>query len=462
MTTTELVGPIDFLLSAFASRADADALVWRDQPTTYGTLGTRVAAAVAALEAAGVPPGAVVSLEADFSPEAVAWLLAAVQHRCVVVPLSSAVAADREPFREIAEVEWVVDLGSGEVPDVSATGRTAAHELIGTLRERVRPGLVLFSSGSTGTSKAAVHDLVPLLEKFHVTKRTLRTVAFLLFDHIGGVNTLLYTLSNGGCVITVEDRSPDAVCATIARHRAQLLPTSPTFLNLLLASEAHTRHDLSSLRTITYGTEPMPENTLRRVHAALPGVKLQQTYGLSELGILRSQSRGPDSLWMRIGGEGYQLRVVDGLLEIKARAAILGYLNAPSPITEDGWFRTGDAVEVDGEWIKVLGRHGEIINVGGEKVYPAEVEGVLLELPGVAEVAVHAEQNAITGQLVAARIRLREPEPAGPFRKRLTAFCRDRLARYKIPQKIVLVDGPLHSDRFKVMRRAPESGSGNG
>jgi acyl-CoA synthetase (AMP-forming)/AMP-acid ligase II len=191
------------------------------------------------------------------------------------------------------------------------------------------------------------------------------------------------------------------------------------------------------------------------VHAVLPQVRLQQTYGLSEIGILRSESRGPDSLWVRIGGEGYELRVVDGLLEIKARAALLGYLNAPSPMTEDGWFRTGDAVEVDGEWLKILGRRSEIINVGGEKVYPAEVEGVVLEMPGVAEVVVYGEANAITGRLVAARVRLEVPEPLGEFRRRLTMFCRDRLARYKIPQKVSLVDEPLHSERFKAMRGAP-------
>ncbi len=447
--------PIGFLIERFRGRPDDEALVWRGSSTSYRELAEGTREAVGAIDTAGVRSGSVVSVEADFSPNAVALLLALIQRRCVVVPLSSAVAGDRATFREIAEVEWIAEFDGDDRVRVTPTGRSAGHDLVRTLRGRDHPGLVLFSSGSTGASKAAVHDLVPLLEKFEVPKRTLRTVAFLLFDHIGGVNTLLYTLANGGCVITVSDRRPDAVCAAIERHRAELLPTSPTFLNLLLASEAYARHDLSSLRTVTYGTEPMPENTLRRVHAVLPWVKLQQTYGLSELGILRSQSRGPDSLWVRIGGEGYELRVVDGLLEIKARAAILGYLNAPSPITDDGWFRTGDAVEVDGEWIKILGRRSEIINVGGEKVYPAEVEGVLLEMPGVAEVAVHAEANAITGQLVAARVRLHEPESPATFRRRLVAFCRDRLARYKIPQKVTIVDGPLHSERFKVMRRQP-------
>ena len=111
-----------------------------------------------------------------------------------------------------------------------------------------------------------------------------------------------------------------------------------------------------------------------------PTSKLLQTYGLTELGILRSQSREPDSLWVRVGGEGFETKIVDGRLWIRAESAMLGYLNAPSPFDADGFFDTGDLVEVDGEWIRILGRESEIINVGGSKVYPAEVESVLLEL----------------------------------------------------------------------------------
>ena len=95
---------------------------------------------------------------------------------------------------------------------------------------------------------------------------------------------------------------------------------------------------------VTYGTEAMPESTLKRFHEILPEVKLLQTYGLSEIGIMRSKSLSSDSLWVKIGGEDFQTRVVDGLLEIKAKSAMLGYLNAPSPFTEDGWFKTGDEV----------------------------------------------------------------------------------------------------------------------
>src|SRR5262249_27814214 len=152
----------------------------------------------------------------------------------------------------------------------------------------------------------------------------------------------LYTLSNGGAVVVTSDRSPTEVCAAIAAHRVELLPTTPTFLNLLLLSGEHRRHDLSSVRLITYGTEPMPESTLLRVRTAFPAAALQQTSGLTELGILRSKSRGSDSLWVRVGGEGYETKVMDGRLWIRGAAAMLGYLNAPSPFDAEGFFDTGD------------------------------------------------------------------------------------------------------------------------
>lgn len=328
------------------------------------------------------------------------------------------------------------------------------HVVYDALREKKHPGLVLFSSGSTGKSKAAVHDFVPILEKFRVPRNVYRTIAFLLFDHIGGVNTLLYTLSNGGTLIICEDRSPDAVLDAAEKHRAELLPTSPTFINLILLSEAYRRHDLSSLKLITYGTEAMPENTLKRFHALFPDIQLSQTYGLSEVGILRAKSKSSDSLWVRIGGEGFQTRIVDGTLQIKANSAMLGYLNAPSPFTEDGWFMTGDSVEVDGEYMKILGRKSELINVGGEKVYPCEVESVIQEFENVAEVSVYGEKNPLVGNIVCARVRLKEEDGSGDFVSRLKRFCRDRMQPYKIPVKIALTTQSQYSERYKKMRHA--------
>ncbi len=404
---------------------------------------------------AGIAGGSVVTVEGDYGEDSIAAFLALTTTESIVVPLSRDSAAHTETFVDLAEVEWRITVRPEALEgrtEIVRTGRRATHEHYRTLRERSAPGLVLFSSGSTGKHKAAVHDLGLLLKKFETPRQRLRTLAFLQLDHIGGVNTLLYTLSNGGAVVVPPDRSPSSVCEAIERHGVELLPTSPTFLNLVLLSGEHRQRDLSSLKLITYGTETMPESTLRRVHEAFPNAKLQQTYGLTELGILRSQSRANDSLWVRVGGEGYQTKVVDGKLWIKAGSAMLGYLNAPSPIDADGYFDTGDRVEVDGDWLRILGRESEIINVGGSKVYPAEVEDALLQMENVTDVAVHGEPNALTGQMVIANIELRREEPLAAFKVRMRQFCRDRLAPYKVPSKVILADGPLYSERFKRMR----------
>jgi acyl-CoA synthetase (AMP-forming)/AMP-acid ligase II len=448
---------IEFLLDVWEANRTHDALVWRDRMFSFEWLLESVRSWSRRLEDSVVRPGSVVSLEADFSPKAISLLLALVEHRCVIVPLTTSVEARKPEFRDIAQVEAVVRVGEDDAVELDRTSTVARHDLLRRLKERERPGLVLFSSGSTGKSKAAVHDFGPLLEKFKVPRRRLRAMCFLLFDHIGGVNTLLYTLSNGGCVVTVRERLPEVVCEAIEKWRVELLPTSPTFLNLLLLSEAYKRYDLSSLKMVTYGTEVMLESTLRRMREVLPEVELVQTYGLSELGILRSKSKSSDSLWMKIGGEGFETRIVDGLLEIKARSAMLGYLNAASPFTEDGWFRTGDAVEVDGEYVHILGRRSESINVGGEKVYPAEVESTLQWMEGVNEVVVSGERNAITGEVVKAKVKVDTGESVGEFRKRMLTFCEGKLPRFKIPQKVVLVTDELRSDRFKKIRSAQAS-----
>ena len=443
---------LNHLLDVFEKNAPQAAIVWRDRSFTYRWMLDRIGHWRGRLESERVAAGTVAILEADFSPDSVSLLLALVERNCILVPLTRSVAAKKETFIRIAQGELVITIDDEDRTTLSRLPQAADHGHYRTLRALGHPGLVLFSSGSTGESKGVVHDITGLLEKFRIPRKRLRTITFLLYDHIGGINTLLYTLSNGGCLVTVQDRNPDSVLAAVERHRVELLPTSPTFMNLVLLSEAWKTRDLSSLRTVTYGTEPMPQSTLERFHAAMPDVELLQTYGLSEIGILRSKSRSSDSLWVRLGGEGFDLRVVDGMLEIKARSAMLGYLNAPSPFTPDGWLRTGDAVETDGEYVRILGRRSEMINVGGEKVFPAEVEGVLQLMDGVAEVVVHGQPNAITGHMVCAEVRLTSGEPVAEFRTRMRAFCKSRLAPYKIPQKVVLVEEPLHGGRFKKMR----------
>jgi acyl-CoA synthetase (AMP-forming)/AMP-acid ligase II len=442
----------EWLHERLAERGDATALVWREGEYSYRWLADRSASAAAELERRGIGPGSVLALEGDYSPEICAFLLGAIDRDAVAVPLSSAAAASRDRFLAIAEVDAAVAFGAQSERTYEGFPPAHSNPLLSRLRAAGEAGLVLFTSGSSGEPKGALHSFPRLLEKFKTRRPSLRTLAFLLLDHIGGINTLFHILSNGGTVVTCDDRSPDGICAAIERHRVELLPTTPTFLNLLLLSEAHRRHDLSSLRQITYGTEPMPAATLERMRSILPGVRLSQTYGLSELGILRASSRSSDSLWMRLGGEGIETRVVDGTLRIRAASAMLGYLNAPSPFDAEGWFDTQDEVEVDGEFFRVLGRRSEIINVGGQKVYPAEVESVLLTLANVRDVLVRGEPNPITGQIVAAYFNLIEPEDAGSLRRRVREHCRDRVAPHQVPSRVEIVESEQYSKRFKKTR----------
>jgi len=446
---------LDFMLKVFEENIDQDAIVWKNKTYTYGWLLERFNHWLKVTGSKKMAGGTVTALEADFSPDAVALFLALAEKGSILVPLTSAVRFKREEYIATARAEVVFSIDSADKVTISESSKPADHELYRKLREANHPGLVILSSGSTGKCKATVHDFTLLLEKFKTRRKSYRTLPFLLYDHIGGINTMLHTLSNAGCLVTVQDRSPDGVLKAVEKHGVELLPTSPTFINLVLISEAYKNYDLSSLKIITYGTEPMPESTLKRFHELFPQIKLFQNYGLTEVGILRTRSISSDSLWIRLdgeGSEGFETRVVDGILQIKARSAMLGYLNAPSPYTEDGWLHTGDRVEVDGESIRFLGRESEIINVGGEKVYPAEVESVLQEMENVAEVTVYGEKNPITGSIVCARVRLRKPENPKEVTVQLKQFCRKRLEEYKIPVKVIIDDKKQYSSRYKKVR----------
>lgn len=443
---------IDYLLDVFESNRHKEAIIWNEKIVKYESLLELYRDNFLMLKDKGLS-NKVVALEADFSPSSVAVLLCLIELGAIIVPLTKSVMHKKESFLNISQTEAIVSIDEDDNVYVENKSKKVEHKLILELKEKNQPGLILFSSGSTGESKAALHNIVPMLEKFKVKRHAMRSLTFLLFDHIGGFNTLMYNLSNAGCCVMTVQRTPDAICNIIEKYNVETLPTSPTFINLLLLSEVYKKYDLSSLKLVTYGTEAMPESTLLRFHNLFPDIRLLQTYGLSEIGIMRSKSKSSDSLWVKIGGEGFETRVVDGLLEVKASSAMIGYLNAPSPFTEDGWFMTGDEVLVDGEYMKILGRKSEMINVGGLKVFPAEVESVLLTMDGVDDVAVSAEKSELTGNIVKARIKLNTKESLSEFRKRMRIYCKGKLETYKIPQKIVFIDDMLTGQRFKKMRK---------
>lgn len=439
---------------------DKEAFWLDDRSVSYAAFVQMVDHFSSSLSDAGVLEGTPVLISGDIAPETLALLWACVSKGLICIPHLGSNTTSLESKMRVADPEWSVSAArsaAAENPleirkiDRTDTERPRHYDAI---RAKRTPGLVLFTSGTTGEPKGAVHDFALLLEKFRAPSRALRTVGFLLFDHWGGLNTTFHTLLNGGTIVCVRDRAPASICRTIEASAAELLPVSPSFLNLLLASGAHRDFDLSSLRLVTYGAEPMMPATLQALRDAFPDLRLKQTYGLIELGVFPTKPRDDESLFFEIDKRQADYRVVDGILQIKTRSAMLGYLNAPSPFTEDGWYVTGDEVVTDGAYIRVLGRKSDIINVGGEKVHPSEVENVLLAIDGIVDARVYGEKNFLLGEIVCADLFCDGGVEHASFEKLVKKQCAQKLERFKVPVKIGFSSDPLLGDRLKKRRAA--------
>jgi len=383
----------------------------------------------APIELSEVNQGDVVALIGDFEPRSIFSLLHLVDMGAIVVPLTEATSREHESFFESACVDVVVD-GT----DVFRRRHDRQNDLIGLLRAKGHGGLVLFSTGTTGRSKAILHDLTVFLKRFETPRPALRTVSFLLFDHIGGLNTLLHTLFNGGVVIVPTDRSIEAVLEACRIHGADVLPTTPTFLRMMLMSGLIPERIPPSLKIITYGTERMDQPTLDELCRLLPDIDFRQTYGMSELGIVRVKSEARNSLYMKVGGEGVETRVVDGILQIRSQSRMLGYLNAPSPFDSEGWYDTKDVVEERDGYCRVVGRTGDLINVGGLKFMASEVEHAALEFPDISLVKAYPRSNPLTGQHV--ELLVHPPIEGSIDRAALLAHLKSRLQPHMVPKRI--------------------------
>jgi len=421
-------------------------------------LSSSIGEAISNLQAAGIKPRTSVALIADFSFQSITYLLALFGNRNLVTPIT--VTSTEEISQRLTEsyADFSICLNSeGEDVAINQVERNRDyHELIGSIFGEGRAGLVLFSSGTTARPKAMIHDLDQFLNQYENKRtRSLSILVFLMFDHVGGLNTLFNSLTVGARMVVPMRRDAAEVASLIESQRVNVLPTSPTFLNLMLIEDVHTQYDLSSLRIITYGTEPMPESLLLKVKDAFPKVKLLQTFGTSETGITHTTSKSSSSLLMRLDDPNVEYRVVGGELWLRSSSQIKGYLNHEMErFTEDGWFRTGDLVEeASNGYLRVIGRSSDIINVGGEKVFPAEVESALLEMPEVLDCTVIGSSNVITGQAVCAQVVVLPGIDRKTIKRAIRTFCRDRLAPYKIPQIINMVDKTNFGDRFKKLRK---------
>ena len=439
-----------WLLERFRRYSDRPFLALEGAEYSYSDLVCRIEHLLDVLREHNIGCGDIVLMHASYDLQSAALVYALYLNQSVVVPICDSDTEFVNNVSRLVDASFYID---AQLAIVSFKCQTVCHSLVQELVESNDSGLILLSSGTTGAPKAMLLSLSRLVEKYKDRPdRSVSLLWFLLFDHIGGFNTFISATMNGGKLIPASSKTPDSVCQLIQEHKVQVLPTTPTFINILLLSKLYEKYDLSSLTMITYGTEPMPVTTLRAANKALPHIRFKQTYGLSETGILPTKSESGDSLWIKIGDENTLTEVRDNILWVKTTTAMLGYLNAPSPFDDKGWLCTGDIVETKGSYFRILGRKKTIINVGGEKAYPAEIENVLLELDIVLDAVVWPKKNPVTGQVVAATIKVHNMEQADELKLIVKKHCQKKLPGFQVPRFLQFTTDNLHSERFK---RAP-------
>tara|TARA_B100000029_G_scaffold516748_1_gene633628 strand:- start:4402 stop:5169 length:768 start_codon:yes stop_codon:yes gene_type:complete len=243
-------------------------------------------------------------------------------------------------------------------------------------------------------------------------------------------------LFNRGTVVAPTSHTVDSVLSHCRNYNIEVLPTTPTFLRLVLMSGMIPKAIPKSLKIITYGTERMDQHTLDTISSLLPNIDFRQTYGMSEIGIVRVKSESRNSLFMKIGGEGIKTRVVDNVLEIQSENRMLGYLNENSPFDAEGWYNTQDIVEEKDGLYKITGRVNDIINVGGLKFMPSDVESVSLMFDGVEFAKAEGKSNPITGEHV--EITVQPKNKAVIDKAELKSFLKSKLPNHMIPKRITI------------------------
>lgn len=304
-----------------------------------------------------ISSGDVVAILSDYSFYSIALLLALHENKNIIVPISSKLQNDIDERVEHSLTNHIIKVTN--TYEVLHLEQIKTHTMIEELQDKKQSGLILFSSGSTGKPKAMIHNFDNLLEHYKDKKeKSLNMILFLMFDHIGGINTLLNVLSIGATMIIPQDRNADNICKLLQDYKISVLPSSPTFLNLILMSKANERYDLSNLRMVTYGTEAMPESLLSKLQKLFPKTKFLQTFGTSETGIINTSSLSSNSTYMKLNDPHQEYKIVENELWLKSQTQVIGYLNASMDnFSDDGWFKTGDLVETteDG-YIKIIYR----------------------------------------------------------------------------------------------------------
>jgi fatty-acyl-CoA synthase len=471
------------------SRPDRQAVIFGDDVRTHAELGDRAARLASALAAGGVGARDRVALLLHNRIEFVEALLACHHLAAVAVPINFRLAADEvdyvladsgavalicdAPVAAASEIPMVLEVGPQYDGVVAAAPR---HE--GAVLAEDDPALMCYTSGTTGRPKGAVlthRNLVASTLSWIHEMRADQDDVWLsgqpLF-HIGGINGLLPFLVLGATVVITPTTTfdPGAALGLIEAHGVTMCIFVPTQWAAICASDAVARIDPRQLRVAMWGASPAPRRTLEAMETAFPRAAIVSAYGQTEMSGATTLLKGPDST-RKMGSVGkpmlgVELRVVDdelrdlptdGVGEIVYRgpSVMAGYHQQPDATREafaGDWFHSGDLARIDGErYLWLVDRKKDLIVSGGENVYPAEVERVLLDHPAVAEAAVIGVPHP---RWVETPVAFVVPTDAGePDEAELIAHCRRYLAGYKKPSAIVVVEELPRNAGGKVLKR---------
>lgn len=315
--------------------------------------------------------------------------------------------------------------------------------------------LLLTTSGTAGRPKIVAHDLTSLAARVRAAEG--RDVWLLTYaaTAFAGVQVILTALLTRALLVAPATSAAIDRLRLAVAHRVTHASGTPTFWRAWLLASAGGA-PLPPLTQITIGGEAVDQATLDRLAARHPSARLTHIYASTEAGALFAVSDGRagfPAAWLDAGIDGTRLRVVDAMLEVQSPRAMHGYRSADTaPTTADGWLRTGDLVEQQGDRILFSGRGDRMINVGGHKVAPERVERVLLEVAGVADAHVYARPSAVTGQVLVADLVCDQGVEATAVVAAVTAHVAGALPKPERPMRLSVVNALRTADSGKKVR----------